>query len=195
MVHPLAGRWNHNAHHYPRLRAALPDAATHVLDIGCGDGTLSRWLAAPGRQVVGLDADASVLPDGAAGVAYVAGSANSLPFGDGRFDAVTMVAVLHHVDAGRGLGEAARVLAPGGLLQVIGLGRYGGLRDVPHEVRDVLTHQVMSRRATWWEPPTHRADPPDTWATSRRTAESVLPGAGFRRVALWRYLMTWRKPL
>ena len=106
-----------------------------------------------------------------------------------------MVMVLHHVDAHHGLAEAARVLAPGGLLQVLGAGRFGGPRDVPAEVRDVLTHQVLSRRTVPWEPPTTRLAPASTWDDARSAARDVLPGSTYRRVALWRYLVSWTKPV
>ncbi len=102
--------------------------------------------------------------------------------------------VLHHVDADRGMTEAVRVLAPGGVLQVLGYGRYGGLRDLPHEVRDIVTHGVLSRRMQFWDPPTVKADPPQTWADVRATAHRVLPGCTYSRLPMWRYLIEWKKP-
>jgi ubiquinone/menaquinone biosynthesis C-methylase UbiE len=192
--HPFSDRWNHNTHHYPRLRAALPQTARRFLDVGCGEGTLCRYVAATGRAVTGVDVDAGVLPANGSRTRYLAASAEALPFEDAAFDAVTMVMVLHHTEAERALAEVTRVLAPGGLLQVLGAGRFGGWRDVRHEPRDLLTHQVMTRRTTSWEPPTARTDPPATWAEARATVRAALPGCTYRRLPLWRYLATWRKP-
>lgn len=42
--HPFAGRWNHNDHYYPRI-AELIEGRHLVLDVGCGDGSLARFLA------------------------------------------------------------------------------------------------------------------------------------------------------
>lgn len=192
--HPFADRWNHNAHYFPLLSARIPAAAGRVLDIGCGDGTFCRFVAAEGRFVIGVDTDRGILPPASDGVRFAATSADALGLPDEAFDAVVMSMVLHHVDAERGMTEAARVLAPGGVLLILGFGRFGGLRDVPHELRDVVVHQVLSRRMRMWEPATVRADPADTWSGTIATAQRVLPGCRYRRLAMWRYLVEWRKP-
>jgi ubiquinone/menaquinone biosynthesis C-methylase UbiE len=50
-------------------------------------------------------------------VEFQEADATRLPFSDGRFDAVVSFIMLHHViDWERALGEAARVLRPGGTL-------------------------------------------------------------------------------
>ena len=194
MRHPFAGRWNHNTHHYPRLLAQVPASARHLVDVGCGEGTFCRYASERVEQVTGIDPDASVLPDPSGGVDYLQGSAERLPLDDASVDAVTMTAVLHHCDVRVALAEARRVLAPGGVLLVLGIGGFGGWRDVPFEARDVLTHQVLSRLHTSWEPPTVRTAPGLTWDQTRALVDAHLPGATHRRLPLWRSLTTWRQP-
>lgn len=192
--HPFAERWNHNTHYFPLLAAKIPAGARRIVDIGCGDGTMCRFLATESRVVVGVDTDRSVLRSTSPGVHVAATSAEALGFRDGAFDAVVMSMVLHHVDAERGMHEAARVLAPGGVLLILGYGRFGGLRDVPWELRDVLVHRLVSRRMGSWEPNTVKADPTDTWSGTKAHAQRVLPGSDYRRLPMWRYLIEWRKP-
>jgi len=194
MRHPFADRWNHNTDHYPRLLALVPRTAQHLVDVGCGDGTFCRYAAGRVPSVSGIDPDASVLPDPGDGVAYQQGTAERLPFADGSVDAVTMTAVLHHCDVPAALAEVRRVLAPGGVLLVLGIGGFGGWRDVPFEARDVLTHQVLSRVHTPWEPPTVRTAPGLTWDQTRTLVDEHLQGATHRRLPLWRSLTTWRQP-
>ena len=191
-AHPFAGSWNHNAHYYPLIRSRVRGART-VLDVGCGEGTFCRYLAEPGRAVVGLDPDLHVLPSDP-GDDFVGGSAESLPFASDTFDAVTMTMVLHHVSTERALGEAARVLVPGGRLVVLGYGRYGGPRDAVHEARDLLAHRWHSSGKQPWEPATARQPPDATWAEAERALRRHLPACGYRRLPMWRYLATWRKP-
>jgi SAM-dependent methyltransferase len=94
--------------------------ATSVLDIGCGEGQISRLAAAvPGvRRVVGVDPTAAQVRVGAergAGVAYGRAGAAALPFPDSSFDTAVACLVFEHIDdVDRAVAEVGRVLAPGG---------------------------------------------------------------------------------
>jgi SAM-dependent methyltransferase len=104
----------------------LPLAAEHlagsrrVLDIGCGEGQISRLVAGlPGVQrVVGVDPTAAQLALAAergGGVALIRAGASALPFPNESFDAVIACLVFEHITAvDEALGEVGRVLAPGG---------------------------------------------------------------------------------
>lgn len=93
-----------------------PGAAT--LDQGCGEGRVSRDLAARGHHVIGVDASPTLVaaaaaehPDGD----YRLADAAELPFDDGEFDLVLAYNVLMDVsDLPGAIHEAARVLKPGG---------------------------------------------------------------------------------
>jgi SAM-dependent methyltransferase len=121
--------------------AATAPGAVRILDLGCGPGRLTvefarRWEAA---TIVGLDIDPAMLDRAraraAAGgvegrVSFVEGDVGSLPFGDGTFDLVTSTFSLHHwPDADRGLAEAARVLAPGGVAVIYDVPGWFGERE------------------------------------------------------------------
>jgi ubiquinone/menaquinone biosynthesis C-methylase UbiE len=97
-------------------------AAADVLEVGCGTGVFTRVLAAlpQVRSVVGVDLAESLVEKArelAPGLRFEQGDARSLPFGDASFDVVVFDSTLSHVpEPGRALGEAFRVLRPGGLL-------------------------------------------------------------------------------
>jgi SAM-dependent methyltransferase len=92
--------------------------ARRVLDIGCGDGQLSRLAASLGADVVGVDPtwnQISVASERGGGPVYLRSGAASLPFADGSFDTAVACLVFEHIrDVDAAMAEVARVLEPGG---------------------------------------------------------------------------------
>src|SRR6187402_1294686 len=117
-------RWNHNTH-YHRLALDLAAGAGSALDVGCGEGLLTRELRGAGVDAVtGLDLDADQvararsLAQGDPGLTYVVGDVLEVPQAE-QFDLVTCVATLHHVDLDRGLRRLRDLVSPGGHLVVV----------------------------------------------------------------------------
>jgi SAM-dependent methyltransferase len=50
-------RWNHNIHYHPIVLAAMPSGCRRALDVGCGEGMLTRELRAVMPSVTGIDID------------------------------------------------------------------------------------------------------------------------------------------
>ena len=100
----------------------LPPPAGLTLDVGCGEGRVSRELRARGYDVVGFDASQTLVeaareadPAGRYEVAHV----DALPLETGSAELVVCVNVLPHVhDLPAAAGEFARVLAAGGAVLV-----------------------------------------------------------------------------
>lgn len=99
-----------------------------VLDVATGPGSTALALAAVAERVVGVDTAAGMVDTarrraseaGAPGVTFEQAGVESLPFGDGAFDAVTCRIAAHHFqDVPRAVAEMARVLRVGGLLVVL----------------------------------------------------------------------------
>ena len=98
-------------------------AATRLLDVGCGTGSLVATAAERlGVKAWGVDASEPMLARArernVRGAAFKRGQADNLPFRDSWFDAVTMRLVVHALGDRRpgALAEARRVLAPEGRL-------------------------------------------------------------------------------
>jgi SAM-dependent methyltransferase len=102
------------------LPLALSEMAdsTRIVDIGCGDGQISRLLAEAGAQVVGVDPtwnQISVAHNRAGGPGYARAGAAALPLATGSCDGAVACLVFEHIDDLDGaIAEVARVLAPGG---------------------------------------------------------------------------------
>jgi SAM-dependent methyltransferase len=88
-----------------RLRAVLPRVRGRLLDIGCGNNKLAKIYGhGVGVDVYDWGGGALILPD-----------CSCLPFPDGSFDTVTIIAALNHIPNRKDvLQEAYRLLAPDG---------------------------------------------------------------------------------
>ena len=101
---------------------------SHVLDVGCGNGTTATWLCrASGARVTGIDLSGvrienavealEKVPELAGRLSFEKASATELPFAEGTFTHVWSQATIYHVpDKTKVLEEAYRVLQPGGAL-------------------------------------------------------------------------------
>ncbi len=195
-----ADRWNHNLHYHPLVLAAVPPGARRALDVGTGDGLLATDLRDRVPHVVGIDVDEDVLDRARARdprVEWVLGDVTTAPLAPASFDVVASVATLHHLpDLAAALRRLAALTAPGGVLVAVGLARASSLADLPYEVAGAVQHRWLRRSRTYWE---HTAPtvwpPPHTYAQVRATVRDVLPGARWRRLALWRYAVEWHRPV
>lgn len=119
-------RWrtaaNSAAYLLPHLRTGL-----HVLDIGCGPGTLTADLArcvAPGGEVLGVDSSPEVVEQAARdhvvdGLRFEVQDVTALDLPDRSYDVVHAHQVLQHLqDPVAALREMRRVARPGGLVAV-----------------------------------------------------------------------------
>jgi ubiquinone/menaquinone biosynthesis C-methylase UbiE len=100
--------------------ALVPPPSGRTLEVGCGEGRVSRDLGARGHRVTALDPSPTLLRAAAgegSAAEYVPGIAEALPFPDASFPLVVAYNVLMDVDDMPAVvAEIARVLEPGGCL-------------------------------------------------------------------------------
>ena len=99
------------------LAAAELGGARRVLDVGCGDGQISRLAASLGAQVVGIDPtwNCVSVAQQRGGASFARAEAAALPFASGSFDAVVACLVFEHIrEVDQAIAEVARVLSSGG---------------------------------------------------------------------------------
>lgn len=118
-----------------------------VVDVGCGEGRLCRFMAGLGASVVGIDPSATLLARARALASaqsdglqsYVRASGDALPLRTASAEAVVFLNSLHHIPPrrqARALAEAARVVTGGGRVLVIEPLAEGGFFETVRLVDD-----------------------------------------------------------
>ncbi|MEQ1508639.1 MAG: class I SAM-dependent methyltransferase, partial [Myxococcota bacterium] len=104
------------------LERVAREAVGPVLDVGCGPGHVTAFLAAHGADARGLDLAPGMVEVARArspGLAFQVGDLRALPYPDATLGAVVAAYSLIHVPRDQlvaAVAELARVLRPGGLL-------------------------------------------------------------------------------
>lgn len=202
--------WNHDDHFHPWVLSALPGPTARVLDVGCGRGELLAALAGIAGEVDGIDADQEM--------AYLAATRfqdvphvrvrrrtlaehAALPELAESYDAITMIASLHHMPLDAALSEARQLLRPGGRLLVVTLTTPVGAPDQAWDVVNALTNPLIGLvkhpqpvREPGPERPQPVRDPAWSIAELREQAAAQLPGAVIRRREGFRVTLRWQKP-
>jgi 2-polyprenyl-3-methyl-5-hydroxy-6-metoxy-1,4-benzoquinol methylase len=192
--------WNHNTAYHPWLLSVAAEHRGDVLDIGCGDGLLAQRLAAVSRSVTGIDPDPAAITRAADRLAshrHVTVSQQGFQdfrAGERRFDLITLVATLHHMDLRASFVKARDMLNPTGEIAVVGCPTNKTVRDWVWSAMCV----PAARTGSWLHSETRNigvivTEPQEGLDDIRRTVDDLLPGASVRRALYYRYLLRWRR--
>ncbi len=189
-------RFNHTIKYQRELFTRLPAGARTALDLGCGEGLAARTLAAAGLSVVGVDADAPSIARAEAqdttGVTYVVGDVLTADLE--QADVVYSGVMLHHIDLREGLERFRSLVAPGGVLLIVGTAR-NTWRDLPFEFAASVVDKAFALvKGVWRHGSPEVWPPPHTYREVERAVNELLPGAYYRQNLLWRYTVRWDAP-
>ncbi|MGK8523829.1 class I SAM-dependent methyltransferase [Nocardia asteroides] len=200
--------WSHNDHYGPWVVGQVTASrARHALDVGCGTGNLVAALRRGGVAVTAVEPDPAMFR--IATERFADDPAVTIVHADfggrdrqRRWDAITLVAVLHHLPLVPTLRELRGCLAPGGRLVIVGCYRAAGAIDLLAGLPAIAANPVMGvikHPARAAAPPAHMAaptaDPKETLADIRAAVATELPGARIRRRLFWRYTLVYDAPV
>jgi len=195
-------RWNHNIHYHPFIVSSMPESCGLALDVGCGQGLLTREMAAKSQRVIGIDLHEPSLEiareESGENIEYLHDDFFAHSFAEESLDFIGSAASLHHLPLTSALERMAKLLRPGGIMCHFGLARSRRLTDFAFDAAGFFAHRwnkyVLGKG--WWEHGSPTVlPPPDTYREVEQTAKEILPGSRFRIHALWRYSLYWVKPL
>jgi SAM-dependent methyltransferase len=181
---------------------AVPSGCGRALDVGCGNGGLTRKLREMGvPEVVGIDRNEECIercrahPD-AGDITYSVDDLLTGSLVPSSFDLVSAVASLHHMDARSGLVRLRDLVAPGGVLVVVGLAKPDFPKDIPRELAALVVNRIQPQPQDPDDIPKPPIiwPPPERYSTMRRLASELLTGVRWQRHLLWRYSLTWTNP-
>jgi SAM-dependent methyltransferase len=125
-----------------------------VLDVACGEGYGSAFIAETSRSVIGLDISPETIAHASnrykkiKNLKFITGSCDHLPFPDDSFDRVVSFETIEHIEAQKQfLLEVRRVLTPEGLLIISSPNKqlYSDAHDHHNEfhVRELYRHELQ----------------------------------------------------
>jgi SAM-dependent methyltransferase len=144
--------------------------AAKLLDVGCGNGEFLARMRDLGWDTIGVEPDemAAQIARKRHGLTIHTGTLETLPAGNGSFDAITLSHVIEHLpDPLTSLKRSFQFLRPGGRLVV-----------VTPNARS-LGSRLFWQNWAGWDPPRH------LYIFTPRSLESALRAAGFQIERQW----------
>ena len=183
--------WTHNSHYYRQLLSAVHDKCELALDIGCGTGDFAAQLAAFSEHVEGLDLDAAAIRSARQRYSHI----NNLSFSEGnldmcrldndRYNFISLIASLHHMEPRSSLLKVRNALKPGGVVVILGCYKEGSIVDylfslVAIPINLVYRFLIYRKRASIKQ--TVATQPArETYSIMRRLVAEILPDCKMQR--------------
>ncbi|MDP9067988.1 MAG: class I SAM-dependent methyltransferase [Actinomycetota bacterium] len=195
--------WDHNIHYHRFLLQQIPPGAQRALDVGCGSGLFATRVAEKVPEVVAIDRDADMISTarsapGGAVVQYFEADLLEADLPVGAFDFVSCLSALHHMPLRPGLERLGSLLAPHGVLAVLGLYKLATAFDYAYAAVTGLLDLPVGVVRHHTQAPLRRsggvvADWHDTLREIRTAADAILPCSKVRRHMYDRYTLLYRK--
>ena len=191
--------WNHNTAYYDWIKTETVHCRS-MLDVGCGDGSLLSYLDDGAKYLLGIDSEQSCIDEANRRNKTEKTAFMSLGFEDfetdRKFDAVTFVASLHHMNMKAAIEKAIGLLEDDGVLLIVGLAKPSTVIDYIIEGLRIIPSSVISR-IKHIRPSESKSIPVSydfpTLNEVRKMANTLLPGYTIKYGLFYRYLLKWTK--
>ena len=129
-----------------------PQKKEYILDLGCGDGVLTKKISEYGCKVLGLDGSQKFIEAaGKLGIDAVQGDAQNMNF-ENEFDAIFSNAALHWMTNPEKVMEGvSRALKKGGRF-VVEMGGKGNIEKIENAIFETVEKHNLKAKKCWFFP-------------------------------------------
>jgi len=129
-----------------------PQKDEYILDLGCGDGVLTKKITEYGCKVLGLDGSQKFVEAARKiGIEVVQGDAQNMKF-ENEFDAIFSNAALHWmIDAERVLESVSKALKKGGRF-IVEMGGKGNIEKIENAIFEIAGKFGFKAKKIWFFP-------------------------------------------
>ena len=189
------------------LVAHVPPDARLGVEVGCGDGIVTRTLARAGIRMIAIDVSPRMIAlacartDAALDIDYRVADIMTADLPGRQFDVVVSINTVHHLPLAAIIPRLVDAVAPGGTLLVQDVVTRRGILDVPRNVAAVVQRRIRRLRE-----PSHftreltaaydahgASETYLTPAEVKRRYASLLPRARIVHHLEWRYSVIWTR--
>ncbi|MFW5983398.1 MAG: class I SAM-dependent methyltransferase, partial [bacterium] len=196
----LMPEWNHNTHYHKLMLKHLPEKHVSALDIGSGFGLFSFRLSSTFKDVVSLEPDQKSINYSKLkykcqdNITFIGNSFLENNFEDRKFDFISAIASIHHMDFEAALEKMKKLLKPGGKMAILGLYKESSVLDYFFSLTAVLPNYIMNSLSTKKKESAYEMIttlPKITIKEIKQASDSILKKYHFKRLLFWRYLLVY----
>lgn len=191
--------WNHN-YAYNRWVSRMIGKRKIILDVGCGNGTLTQYLRTDDNDILGIDISNDSIQqanqrNAYSNVSFVRTTFEDFQANNRYFDAIVFVASIHHMEMVNAIDKAKELLAKQGVLIIVGLANPSSLLDWIVELLRIVPSKIISsikNNTTSEELNIDVSYDIPTMNEVRHVCKEKLNGYSLRYGLHYRYLLTWK---
>ena len=193
--------WNHNSNYYIWVEEQLKDKKK-ILDVGCGEGSLVKYLNNNKRYIVGIDISQKCIEKANQNnkkndnIKFILTSFEKFESKNEYFDVIIFCATLHHMDMHTVLTKSKNLLNKKGILLIIGLYKPSSIYDWIIEILRVIPCFILSKIYNMKS--SEDLDIPISYnipkmSEIKENLNKIIPGYSISYGLYYRYLLKWIK--